>query len=753
MVTVNQRTRADVLHDRLARARLIGAGLIVASGIALAGHAAILAQQAPPSTRPPQTKPPATGAQAPAATQQPATQKPAAAGQQPVFRAGANFVRVDVYATQKDAAVQDMRKDEFEVLEDGVPQTIETFEHVVVRGGGPTAERVEPRSVAEGNQMAGDSRSRVFVLFLDTLHVRKTSSRTVETALTRLLDQVIGAEDLVALMTPLMSAAEMTFTRRTDSISRMLERSQWWGQRNDLIKTDETEQLYEMCYPGNDAPIAQAMIDRRRERMTLDALEDVVTHLEGLRDERKAILTVSEGWRLFQPDRNLAEARIPAPPGIYVGPTGRLSTTDTRNPGSGYSAQCDQDRLMLANLDDLTRFRDLTEVANRANASFYPINPNGLAVFDSDMGPAPPLPPSVDMANLKTRLDTLLTLADATDGVAVVNTNDLQGGIKRVVSDLTSYYLIGYNSTNPKLDGRYRTIKVRSKRPGIAIRARRGYKAPTADEVAARTAAPSSAEADEAAPVRRAVGTLAGIRPDTPFRLWVAPGWWKPAPDVPAAKPGRPEPAVWIVGEIDTRRPGDDWSKGAEAEVIVSREAGDQVATFRVEIQPGAGRFLARFPRTSDDVWLDPGKYAVRVRIRAAAGGGLPSTDTVRFALDAPPAAARPVLGQPIYLRRGSAAVSKEQPTADLRYRRAERVVVDVTASDAFDQTSATLLDRTGHPIEVPVTVSSREEGGSRWIRAEVALSPLAAGDYVIRLGATANGRQEQVLAPFRVIQ
>jgi VWFA-related protein len=718
--------------------RRVAAALFVAVCLAVSWHAIVSAQQNPPA------KPPPTRAQAPVDESQ--GQKP------PVFRAGANFVRVDVYATRKDVPVQDLGKNEFEILEDGVPQSIETFEHVVVRGGGPQAERVEPRSIAEGNQMVGDPRSRVFVLFLDTLHVRMVSSRIVESALTRLLDQIIGADDLVALMTPSMPADGMTFTRRTDSIRQLLTNSPWWGQRNSLIKTDETEKLYESCYPPSDSTIAQVMIERRRERMTLDAFEDVIRHLDGLREERKAILTVSEGWRLFQPDRSLAEARTPAPPGIFVGANGRLSTTDTRNPGQGYMSQCDQDRLMLASLDDERRFRDLLDEANRANASFYPINPRGLEVFDSDMGPAPPPPLTVDMDRVKGRLDSLRTLADATDGVAVVNTNNLAGGIQRIVSDLTSYYLIGYNSTNAKLDGRFRAIKVRSKRPGVDIRARRGYKAPTEEEVAARTRATSAATTpDEAAPVKRAVSTLESIRPDSLFRMLVAPGWWKPASNVPTAKAGRPEPAVWVVGEIDTRRPGDDWSKGAEAEILVSRDAGQMVATFKVEVPPGAGRFVTRFPRTSDDVWLDPGKYSVRVRVRAA-GGGLPTTDTVRFSLDGPPEGARPVLGQPIYFRRGSAAASREQPTADLRYRRSERVVVDVTASDVFDQVSGVLLDRSGRTIEVPVTVTTREDGGSRWIRLEAILAPLSAGDYVLRLAAGASGRQEQVLAPFRII-
>jgi VWFA-related protein len=736
MTTPSLGRSARVARSTRLRIRRAGAGLSIAFSVAAACLAILSAQQAPPA------KPPAGGTQA-------ADKAPP---QQPVFRAGANFVRVDAYATRKDIPVQDMRKEDFEVLEDGVPQTIDTFEHVVVRAGGPQAERVEPRSVAEGNQMAADPRSRVFILFLDTLHVRMTASRNVERALTRLLDQVIGAEDLVALMTPLMPAAGITFTRRTDSISQLLMTNPWWGERTNLIRTDETEKLYESCYPPADSQIAQVMINRRRERMTLDALEDVVRHLDGLREERKAILMVSEGWVLYRPDRSLAEARMPAPPGIFVGPNGRLSTSDTRNPGAGYAAQCDQDRLMLSALDDERHFRDLMDEANRANATFYPINPRGLAVFDSDMGPAPPPPLTVDMDAVKTRTDSLLTLADATDGVSVVNTNDISGGIKRVVSDLTSYYLIGYSSTNSKLDGRYRAIKVRSKRPGVDVRSRRGYKAPTEEEVAARNRAVTAAETpDEAAPVKRAIATLDTNRADSLFRLLVAPGWWKPASNVPTSKAGRPEPAVWVIGEIDTRRPGDDWSKGAEAEISLARESGPPLATFKVDVPAGAGRFVARFPRTSDDVWLDPGKYSVKVRVRAAAGG-LPTTDTVRFSLEPPPEAARPLLGQPIYFRKGNAAVSKEQPTADTRYRRSERVVVDVSASDGFTDTSGALLDRTGRAMELPVTVTTREEGGARWIRVEVALAPLAAGDYVVRLAAGANGRQEQVLAPFRII-
>src|SRR5512139_830087 len=72
----------------------------------------------------------------------PATQKPASdAPQQPAFRTEANFVRVDVYPTVDGRAVQDLKQADFDVQEDGKPQEISTFEHVLIQAGGPQETR------------------------------------------------------------------------------------------------------------------------------------------------------------------------------------------------------------------------------------------------------------------------------------------------------------------------------------------------------------------------------------------------------------------------------------------------------------------------------------------------------------------------------------------------------------------------------------------------------------------------------------
>jgi hypothetical protein len=440
-------------------------------------------------------------------------------------------------------------------------------------------------------------------------------------------------------------------------------------------------------------------------------------------------------------------------PGIGVGPTGQIGTTDRVNPYSSQRSRCDADRITLAQLDNLRRFRDLLDEANRSNATFYPVDPRGLVVFDSDLGPEPPPSLEVDAAMLRLKQDSLIEAAINTDGVAVINTNDLNAGLKRVVDDLTSYYLMGYSSTNSKLDGRFRSIKVRSKRPGIEVRARRGYRAPTEAEVAARAAASAPRVVDEAtAAIERAVANLAGIRPNAPFRLQVSPGWWTPPGPPAAGKPAGAEPALWIYGEVETRRPGgDDWSQGGQAEIAILSGTGDIVVSYTVPVAAGTGTFVSRFPRSDEDVWLDPGSYAVRVRVKPVTGG-LPTMDTMRFDLPKPAAAGAFLLGEAIYARRGQATGNKDAMTADLRFRRTERIVVELSTSLKPDSVSAEVLDRSGKPLALPAAASLVDKDGATWVRGELALASLAVGDYVLRLSATRGSDTRQVLAPFKVV-
>ena len=165
--------------------------------------------------------------------QQPPTPEP----QPPVFRTEANYVRVDAFPTKDGRPVHGLTAKDFEILEDGVPQNIASFEHVVIEVGTPPEARVEPNSVREGERMAANPRNRVFVVFLDVPHVQVPSSHAIKEPLIALLGRTMGPDDLVAVMTPSMSPTQLTFGRKTDVIERGLRENWPWGMRDQMRPT------------------------------------------------------------------------------------------------------------------------------------------------------------------------------------------------------------------------------------------------------------------------------------------------------------------------------------------------------------------------------------------------------------------------------------------------------------------------------------------------------------------------------------
>jgi VWFA-related protein len=675
----------------------------------------------------------------------------------PTFRTEANYVRVDVYPTQGGIPVTDLTAGDFELMEDGAPQKIEAFEHVVVRPAGPQETRVEPDSQRQATQMAQDPRARIFVIFLDTYHVTVTSSHNIRKPLISLMDQIIGPDDLIGFMTPEMSAASLTLGRKTQVLEGALTDNWIWGRRFRLSDPDPREQEYEACYMGgfkDGDKIVREMIARRRERLTLDSMRDLVVHLRGLREERKAVITVSEGWAQFRENRDLARALqpsdpnaapvVPGTPEIYVGPDGKLrSGGDRRHAGEVPSQyDCDSDRQRLAYMDNERYFREILDDANRANASFYPVDPRGLPVFDNPIGPDKPPPVNVDRAMLRTRQESLHTLAVATDGIAVMNSNDIERGLKRVVADLTSYYLLGYYSTNTKLDGKFRSIKVRVKRPGVDVRARRGYRAATMEEVTAARSAPSAAgsadgndptaAASTTASINNALGRLALLRPNVSLYLHAV-----------TIREGAGM-RILVAGELDgsvARTP--TWAKGGEATIMVSGAQG-AAGSGKATIAAGTRSFVVSMSVDASAA----GAMNVQGRVRPLAESGLPLTAAA--SLPAPVDGAFLADAPLLFSVRGNAPPA---PVASFKIYRTERLRLEMPLAETTKPGEARLLDRAGKPLGVNVAVSERTDNGTRWLVADLNPAPLGAGDYIVELSAERNGRRDVVVTAVRLVQ
>ena len=363
------------------------------------------------------------------------------------FRTEVNYIRVDMYPTADGKPVTDLRQEEIELFDEDAPQTIDRFEHVLIRGARSQETRREPATVAEMREASQDVRARLFVLFLDTEHV-----------------EFGPAYNIKSPAHPVAQSADRRRRSRRGDDGRHAGARHHVQTPHDVDRRDVERLLERARSPQEQKPrrrricdvfwkrrVADEMIFRRREVRTLDALEALVQHLRYVREERKAVIAISQGWRLYGEDPTLRATSKAAPPVPTVGidsRTGRLGTIDRSDfPGTVDERKCEQERISLSMLRNEQRFHGILNQANAANTSFYPVDPRGLVVFDE---PIVPLSPSggragrtldlvEDSARLNARNNSLRTMAEATDGLAVVQNGDLAAGMRRIVEDLSSY--------------------------------------------------------------------------------------------------------------------------------------------------------------------------------------------------------------------------------------------------------------------------------------------------------------------------
>ena len=180
-------------------------------------------------------------------------------------------------------------------------------------------------------------------------------------------------------------------------------------------------------------------------------------------------------------------------------------------------------------------FRDILGEANRANVSFYPIDPRGLPAMETDINEGVSL--TADKAMLQTRLDSMRVLASNTDGVAFLNSNDLRGQMRRLAADFTSDHLLG---TRPRM----RSSMAASGRSRSACRAR-ASRSGRATAIAPR--APRSSRRQRSWPTRPSPRPIPRL--DKELGMLAREG--RPAearPERPAAAPVAGEPVIFRRG-------------------------------------------------------------------------------------------------------------------------------------------------------------------------------------------------------------
>jgi VWFA-related protein len=256
------------------------AGVAAAAALTLAA-VAVFGQGAPPQSPP----------------------SPLPAGQQPpppVIRSGAEIVRVDVSVIDsKGQPVPTLTADDFEIREDGVPQTIQSFKFVSVNGrpdeGDETSLPIRSREHAAAEAARDDV--RVFLIFWDEYHInRMASALQGREYLMRFVKEAFGPTDLVAIMDPLTPADAIRFSRDRYALAETVRRLR--GRLGEYIPPRSViEEAHLRSREG---------VERLRSQVTLTALKSAAVELGSLRQGRKSIILISEGMRGLRRDEEMS---------------------------------------------------------------------------------------------------------------------------------------------------------------------------------------------------------------------------------------------------------------------------------------------------------------------------------------------------------------------------------------------------------------------------------------------------------------
>lgn len=395
------------------------------------------------------TMPPVSRSQnAPPPPAQDAPQQPAAPRRSGFrFRVTTSLVLVNVVARDKQGnLVRGMTQNDFQLFEDGKPQTIADFgfedtdaialESQNLPGvsgvaGAPPPPPPDPQSTEEMRNR------RIIILFFDFTAMDPEQIDRSVAAAKRFVEKQMAPADLVALVSLASSMRiDLDLTANRERIQKTLDAyTSGQGQGFDPGDTGSAEGAAETggSFTADDTDYNAFNNDRK-----LAALESLMQTLGGIQ-QKKSIIYFSNG-------------------------------------------------ISRSGIENQAALRGATAMATKTNCSIYPVDIRGLAALPPGGEAQSASLHGVSAYNGQASInqfesnassqETLSTLAADTGGKAFLDANDFGQVFQRVQKDTSAYYVLGFYSTNSAQDGKYRRLQVRVKRPDVKIEFRQGYYAP-----------------------------------------------------------------------------------------------------------------------------------------------------------------------------------------------------------------------------------------------------------------------------------
>jgi VWFA-related protein len=611
----------------------------------------------------------------------------------PAFPARTEAVTVDVVVLDKDGVpVAGLGPAEFTIREDGVTQSVTAFESIAAPEAAATPPGAVPVEVSRppvsSNTRPG-RRGPTFVVVFDDAHLTPLRGEAAREAIASFLalegrpgDRVTlaptsggtwwtavmpqGAADLAGALGRLKGLRLRDASARQMSDFEALRISRY---RDERLRNEVFTRLIEMDQIGDpdsgprgglkglDVAPGRTMVEsmaaqihaasEARMKVTLDLLDQVLASLAH-EHGRKTVLLVSEGFvhdpqfdRFARVARRAAEANA------------EVAFVDARSLEGDLPAMAEAENRPAANP---ARALDIVERARRDD-------------------------------------DGAESVALDTGGLVVRGGNDLAGALGRATRASRAYYLLGYQPTNTAHDGTFRRIEVTVRRPGLTVRARKGYHAPTAEAMP-----PARAEALDPE-VQRAL--------DAP----------EPSADIPMrlaayrlAPPAGGKTKVRLVAELDAKAlaftaEGDRAHDMLETFFLVASRAtgGGESHQAALDLnlpEDALARLRATWLPVQRDFDLAPGVYQARVAVRDANARRVAS---VVHDFEVPPAAGlaftSPVLTDTVIAAEGAGGPPRPALVARRTFAAGARLYAQFEVTGAAGEAAGGPRVRAGHEL------------------------------------------------------
>jgi len=379
-----------------------------------------------------------------------------------VLHTSTRLVQLNVIVEDKKGKlVENLRQEDFTLLDNGKPQSISLFSTESVRPGGnfsATANaKSEPSPNVFGNRVrhADEIPGSVMVILFDALNTSFTDQAYARTQILAFLRQLQPQDHVAIYLLTKQLMVINEFTQDSKSLLQAIKRFQAFPS---LLLTNSSQAFVTAADTGLIDPKAAQHLanmindmnsklsdlsDLNRMQITAQAIEAIANHVAGI-PGRKNLVWVSGSFPVsisFDSNEN--------------------SPVDT------------QSQNFMPEMERVAR------ALNQSNLAIYPVDARGLLIpseFDtSNAHPFSATSPAIDTGVGQDEQVTMNLLAERTGGRAFHNTNDIRGAIQRTLAESRFTYLVGFYPDHGSWNGQFHELKLSVKKRGLVLRYRKGY--------------------------------------------------------------------------------------------------------------------------------------------------------------------------------------------------------------------------------------------------------------------------------------